>query len=152
MSNTFNMTSEYTKYYTAQAGNGITGFKGYRFQKGHGFFGRMLKSFAKPLLGYLGKRAWDTGMNIVDDTLRGENIKTSGKRRFRETVRAMGSDARRKIFERGGPRLLDQEGSGFPAKSIKRMKMTKRVSVKRKTPKRRKIVKRKTGKRSSFLD
>ena len=145
------MTSEYAKYYTNQAGNGLTGFKGYRFQKGHGFFGRMLKSFAKPLLGYFGKKAWDTGMNIVDDTLRGENIKTAGKRRFRETVRAMGSDARRKIFE--------QEGSGFPAKSIKRMKKVRKTSVKRKTPKRlKKTIRRKTkrvkrtSRKKSFLD
>lgn len=146
--------NSYTRYYTDQAGNGLSGFEGYRFQKGYGFFGRIFKSFAKPLLGYLGKKAMSTGRDIVGDVLSGKNFKESSKRRMLDTLGDMGSDAKKRFT---------QTGSGFPCKTIKRRTRSTKRTVKRKPAKRRvkrrkkKTVKRKPVKRRkkkipSFLD
>lgn len=114
--------NEYTKYYVDQAGSGIAGFEGYRFHKGNGFFGRLLKTFAKPLLGYFGKKALNTGKSIVSDLASGESIKTSGKRRLKEALDSMSDDAARKFMR----------GSGYPArKRIKRLKPRRKATKKR---------------------
>ena len=51
-------------YYTNQAGNGLTGFSGVKYQKGFGFFGRLLSGAVIPFLRFLGKSAFNTGANI----------------------------------------------------------------------------------------
>ena len=38
-------TMNYASYYVNQAGNGISGFEGVRFQKGAGFFGLIKSAF-----------------------------------------------------------------------------------------------------------
>jgi len=108
----------YLSYYTNQAGNGLSGFEGVRYQKGHGFFGRLISSFAKPLLGYLGKKLLHTGTNIATDVLAGQNFKTSGKKRLHETMKLIGSDAKRK---------MDQMGTGFLPKTIDEYKINQRM-------------------------
>lgn len=114
---------DYNRYYLDQAGNGLAKFQGYRFQKGHGFFGRLIKSFAKPLLGYLGKHVFKTGRNIVDDVLSGKNIKESGRARLRETLGMVGDDVEAKFM---------QKGRGYtPRKAIKARPALKRHTLKR---------------------
>ena len=44
------------EYYTNQAGTGITPFSGVRYQKGAGFFGRLVTKTILPLLRMLGKK------------------------------------------------------------------------------------------------
>ena len=106
----------YINYYKQQAGNGLVGFEGVRYQKGHGFFGRLISSFAKPLLGYLGKKALGVGKDLAGDILQGKNIKESGKRRLKQGLKAVGEDALSY-----GKRKLDQVGTG-----AKRTRITKK--------------------------
>lgn len=131
--------NDYSRYYTNQAGNGLAGFEGYRFQKGYGFFGRIFKTFAKPLMGYLGRKALRTGRDIVEDVLGGKNLKSASKRRVMDTIGDMGSDVSKRFA---------QSGSGFPAASIKRKRARPKRPVARKTRRKRKT-KRKTAKRKT---
>ena len=131
--------SSYASYYSNQAGNGLSGFKGVRYQKGHGFFGRLITSFIKPLLGYLGKKLFNVGTNIATDVLSGEKFKSSGKRRLAETVQMIGRDVRKKV---------DQMGSGYTPKTIKDLKKQRKRKInKRKKPKKKKTVKKKHPKK-----
>ncbi|RWR98766.1 uncharacterized protein B4U79_09553, partial [Dinothrombium tinctorium] len=74
----------YTHYYVNQAGNGISGFQGQRFQRGHGFFGRIFSGAILPALKFLGKHALSAGINVAQDSLHGAKFKDSFKNRFRE--------------------------------------------------------------------
>lgn len=88
-------------YYKEQAGSGIGGFAGLRYQKGHGFFGRMISGTMLPILKkvlpYLGKTALATGTEILGDIEKGENFKSSAKRRLKETGQAIGQKAMSKV-------------------------------------------------------
>ena len=114
----------YINYYKQQAGNGLVGFEGVRYQKGHGFFGRLISSFAKPLLGYLGKKALGVGKDLAGDILQGKNIKESGKRRLKQGLKAVGEDALSY-----GKRKLDQVGTG--AKGKRQTKKIPKKTIKR---------------------
>lgn len=117
------MTSNrFVEYYINQAGTGIAGYSGVRYQKGHGFFGRLLSGAVFPILKYLGKKALNTGVNIGSDILQGENIKTSMKRRLKTTGLDIAEDALEKVKK--------QKGSG------RKRKLSKNKSSKRKRPKR----------------
>lgn len=135
------MANPYTKYYLDQAGSGLAGFEGYRFQKGSGFLGRMIKSFAKPLLSYLGLKAFRTGRNIVDDVISGKNLKESGRQRLRQALSEVGDDAEAKISQRGHgytPRQLTRKTARTP---VRRKPPAKRRAPRKATkaaPKRRK--------------
>jgi hypothetical protein len=83
---------DYTDYYVNQAGNGLPGFSGPRFQKGYGFFS-MLKRWGVPLLKYIGKSALQTGVNIGSDILDGKQVRESAKKQLVSTGRSMASDA-----------------------------------------------------------
>lgn len=135
----------YTDYYVNQAGSGVAGYHGVRYQKGSGFFGRLLKTVGMPLLKYFGKRALSTGVDIGKDLLTGENIKTSTKRRLKEGAETLLDDAtvRAKKVLKGG---------GIRKKTItKRKRKTSRVPARRKTVKR-KPIKRKRKKRKSLFE
>jgi len=103
----------YIDYYKQQAGSGLVGFEGARYQKGHGFFGRLISSFAKPLLGYLGKKALGVGKDLAGDILQGKNLRESGKRRLKQGLKAVGQDALSY-----GKRKLDQVGTGVKRRRI----------------------------------
>ena len=45
----------YIDYYTNQAGSGISGFQGYKYQRGHGFFSSIFRNILMPLGKYFGK-------------------------------------------------------------------------------------------------
>lgn len=105
----------YSNYYLTQAGSGIAGYSGIRYQKGNGFFGRLVSGGILPLLRYLGKKALHTGVNVADDVLQGDDFKQSLKKQLQSTSRVVAKDAIEKV------RGIAQEGSG--------MKRKKRQSV-----------------------
>ena len=77
------MSNPYLDYYRHQAGTGIAGFQGYRYQRGHGFFGRLISKAVFPVLKFLGKRALSTGADIATDVLvNKKNFKESAKDRL----------------------------------------------------------------------
>lgn len=90
-------------YYINQAGSGLGGFAGQRYQKGDGFFGRLISGTVMPIirkvLPYLGKTAINTGIDILGDVSQGEKFKDSVKRRFRETGERVGEKAMSKVRE-----------------------------------------------------
>jgi len=46
-------SNPYINYYVNQAGSGIGGFQGVRFQRGQGWFGNLFKNAILPLLNIL---------------------------------------------------------------------------------------------------
>ena len=94
------------QYYTNQAGTGIPGFVGVRYQRGHGFFSSLFTGGVLPILRkilpYLGKRGLETGMDIVDDVTKGEKVGASFKKRFKATGKRIGDDTLSKIQAMAG--------------------------------------------------
>ena len=83
----------YITYYSNQAGSGISGFQGVRFQRGAGFFGNVFKSAILPLLKYFGRQALSTGTEIATDALDGENVLESMKKRGKQAAKNIAMDA-----------------------------------------------------------
>lgn len=99
------------EYYTQQAGSGVAFYPGFRYQKGHGFFGRFFKGNLLPLLQSLGHKLLSTGVDVADDVINKDidpmtAIKTRGKAAAKGAARDMISTARAKL--NGGTQL----GSG----------------------------------------
>jgi hypothetical protein len=138
------MCNPFIEYYKDQAGSGITGFQGVRYQRGHGFFGRLLSKAIYPLLRFLGKQAFSTGVDIASDVIEKKKPwKQSARDRFKETgqqVAQAGLD-RARLFQQTGKgrkrRRRSRKAKTFTPKPIKRGRV-KRKSKKRKTIKRRK--------------
>lgn len=96
-------------YYLAQAGSGLGGFSGHRYQKGDGFFGRLIAGTVLPLikkaLPFLGKAALNTGVDIVRDVAEGQKFKESLKKRVRKAGDHISERAMKKVKEiTGGSR------------------------------------------------
>lgn len=91
------------EYYINQAGSGIGGFSGTRYQKGDGFFGRLVSGTILPLvkkvLPYLGRTALNAGLDIASDVADGEKFKSSFKKRMKSSAEKVGADAMAKIQE-----------------------------------------------------
>jgi hypothetical protein len=96
------MSNPYENYYINQAGSGIAGFSGVKYQKGHGFFGRIFSNAILPILKYLGKKAINTGVGIGSDYLAGEDIKSSAKRRLKSTGLDIAEDALERVKKQRG--------------------------------------------------
>ena len=77
-------------YYTHQSGNGLNYYQGSPFQKGYGFGGlfRSLFRAAVPLFKSgakaVGKQLFHTGVDVLNDLSRGDNINEAAKRRLKE--------------------------------------------------------------------
>ena len=135
---------KYSNHYVGQSGGGkIPIFYGSRAQSGHGLgslFSSIALPFIRPLLPhlksaarYLGRKALDTGGNIIGDVIGGRNIGESAKDRFKETGRDILTDVRSTV----------QSGTGRNKRKItkkKSLKMKKKQSTKTQK-KRRKIIK-----------
>ena len=124
-------------YYVNQAGSGIGGFAGARFQRGQGF-----GSFFMPLLRYLGPKLLSTGASIASDAISGENILDSLKTRGKKLSRVVAHDAAERAEK------YSQTGQGRRRRK-KRTTVPKKRAIKRVTKptikhKRRRVVKRKT--------
>jgi hypothetical protein len=121
--------AEFTSYYVNQAGTGITGYSGIRYQKGHGFFGKIFSTAVLPILKYLGKKALSTGVSIGADVLQGENLKKTMKKRLKSTGLDIAEDALEKL------RNYKQTGSGkrrrtsYKGKALKTRKRKRKSSV-----------------------
>ena len=140
------MTNPYLEYYSNQAGSGLTGFQGYRYQRGHGFFGSIFQNILKPLGRYFGKQALKTGVEIGGDMLQGENFKNSAKKRLLSTKDKVMNDAidRAKIFAQTGKGRRRKRKK--IRKSMVNLKIKNKSRPKRKVKRKRKSVNRKKSK------
>jgi hypothetical protein len=121
---------DFTDYYVNQAGSGLSGFEGVRYQRGHGFFGRFFKSAIIPMLKFLGKRALSTGADLATDVLEGKPIKESAK--------ARGIEAMKGVTSAGIKRAREFVQTGKGRKRRRRVvKKTKRKSYKKRRKPRR---------------
>ncbi|MDI9312365.1 MAG: hypothetical protein QM535_19300, partial [Limnohabitans sp.] len=99
--------NSFESYYVNQAGNGIAAFTGVKYQKGHGFFGRLLSKAVIPFLKFLGKNALSATANVASDIADSENfsfdnIKDTSKRRLKEQASKMVKKAASKILNGEG--------------------------------------------------
>lgn len=121
-------------YYVNQAGSGLGGFSGHRYQKGDGFFGRLIAGTVLPLikkaLPFLGKAALNTGVDIVRDVAEGQKFKESLKKRVRKTGEDITDKAIMKV------KRLTGGGRGRKSKSRKINNPPKRRTRKTRTKKR----------------
>ncbi|RWS18673.1 hypothetical protein B4U80_00004, partial [Leptotrombidium deliense] len=68
---------EVLQYYRNQAGSGLSGFAGTRYQRGNGLFSNLWTKIGLPVLKFLGRQAISTGLNVASDALDGRNSKES---------------------------------------------------------------------------
>ncbi len=122
-------TNPYISYYINQAGSGISGYDGTRFQRGNGFFGSIFKNAILPVLKYLGKKAAATGAQVATDTLSGDNIFNSIKSRGKRTFQDIAEDA--------GNRAIQFAQTGKGKKRRRKANSKRKLSKKKKTTKRR---------------
>ena len=104
------MTNPYLSYYNNQVGSGLAGFQGVRFQRGHGFFGRIFSgigNFVKQLAPSLIKRTLPSAIGLAQDVMEGENFGQSTKKRLIEA----GKNAADETLEQLKTRI--QKGSGI---------------------------------------
>lgn len=150
----------YDDYYLNQAGGKLPVFQGTKYQRGHGFFGRLFKYFlpvVKSALPTVGKHALSTGLSIGKDLIEGETFANSTNKRLKET----GSNLINEISEKFG---FKQKGSGrkrrkrknrmpffrkpFIKSKVKQKKKTKKISSKKRKNVLGKSIKRKNRKGS----
>jgi hypothetical protein len=135
----------YLSYYNNQVGTGLAGFQGLRYQKGHGWFGRLFTSvlpFIKQVLPVLGKRALPSGKGLAQDILSGENVGRSAVKRLKEAGRNIADESVDMIKTK-----LLQSGSGGKC----HVKFTTRRRSKKKTPKNNKKGSKKRKQQPQFL-
>lgn len=148
-------------YYVQQAGSGIGGFGGVRYQKGNGFFGRIISGGILPLLQkvmpllkekvfpYVKSKVVNTGKDIMSD------IKDSIKGNLKKTATEVASDALEKIKGKMSGEGIKRRkrrrkiSSTNTRKKIKALNLLKRPVKKTKrkaTKKKKSVTKRKTKK------
>jgi hypothetical protein len=122
------MDNPYTEYYFKQAGNGLVGFSGHRYQSGNGFFGKILK-YVKPALRYIGKQGWSAFQGIGNDVLSGDSLGDASKKQLLRTSHDVLRDVDDELVN-----LKKQRGMGKrrkrKRKSIKTIKSKKTKSKK----------------------
>lgn len=121
---------ELLDYYLNQAGSGIVGYSGVRFQRGNGWFSRILSNTIIPIGKFLGKKALKTGMNIGSDLLKGENLKSSIKNQLKSTGMEVAEEALDKI------RRFRQTGTGKSKRRRKSRRKLRKKSYKKSSKKR----------------
>lgn len=140
----------YTTYYVNQVGTGLPGFQGLKYQKGHGFFGRLISNTLIPLfktmlpsLQAIGAKSLPSVMGLASDIISGENVKQSAINRLREGGKNMAEET----LEQLKSRL--QSGSGRRRK--RRRSIKKKVITKRRKTYKKRTIRRKKKSRLSFL-
>lgn len=139
------MSDSLAKYYENQAGSGISGFQGIRFQKGHNIFGRALK-FIFPVLKLLGKQVLNKGISVAEDVIEhNKPFKESLIKRGKEGIKDLGMDGlellrqvqqgkgytRRQRAFRKLPNCYIKQISKRKKKSKKRVKVSKKKRTKK---------------------
>ena len=126
--------SHFENYYMRQAhGNGMPVFSGASLQKGHGI-GNILSSAFRTMIPVLkvagkvvgknvAKQGLHTGVGILSDVLRGQNLKQATKRRLREGGSQLIKKAKASLFSQTPPPSLSHPST---QKRIKRRKTSKR--------------------------
>lgn len=116
----------YVEYYKSQAGTGIVAYQGVKYQRGHGFFGRVMSNALVPLLKFLGKRAVGVGSEIAKDVLvDNKNWKESAKNRLKaegENLADRGAERAKKFIQEG-------KGSKRKRKSNKSKRKQKQLKI-----------------------
>lgn len=126
------MSDSIIKYYENQAGSGISGFQGIRFQKGHNIFGRAFK-FIFPVLKLLGKHVLNKGISVASDVFEHDKpFKESLINRGKEGIKDLGMD---------GLELLRQLQQGKGYKRKRRAQRKTATSKKTKCPKKKRTIK-----------
>jgi hypothetical protein len=135
-------SNPYKSYYSNQAGSGIGGFQGVQFQRGAGFFGNVFKNAILPLLKYMGKQAINTGAQVAEDAISGQNVLESMKARGKMSARSIASDAAKRMdkFAQTGTGRKRKRRSTVPVfiqkrKRTGRRKIQKKARRKAKAPK-----------------
>lgn len=128
--------NEIHKYYAHQAGNGLVGFRGVRYQKGHGFFGRLLSGAVYPLLRFLGKNLLETGVNVAGDVLSSDdfslkNIKDITKTRARSKAQDILNTTMSKMRGSGSKRvsILSRKKKRKPSRKKSRRKRSNKLKL-----------------------
>jgi hypothetical protein len=112
------MSNPYINYYKHQAGTGLAGFQGLRYQRGSGFFGRLVSKAVFPLLRFLGERAITTGADIAKDVIVNKrNLKEAAKERLENEGRELATTGLERV------KRFALEGKG--RKPIKRKRKQK---------------------------
>jgi len=128
------MSNPYEDYYLNQAGNGLAGFEGDRYQKGSGFFSSIWKFLASGAK-LLGRKFLGHAADLGSDMLKGEDFKESAKKR----LKLAGKDVLNEAVERA--KSFAQKGNGR-----RRKRRTKRSKKKPKTKRKTSSKKKKTTK------
>jgi hypothetical protein len=125
-------SNPYKNYYSNQAGSGIGGFQGVQFQRGAGFFGNVFRNAILPLLKYMGKQVINTGAQVAEDAISGQNVLESMKARGKMSARSIASDAAKRMdkFAQTGTGKRRKRPSKIPVLIQKRKR-----TARRKTPK-----------------
>lgn len=113
----------YTAYYVNQAGSGLTGFQGVRYQRSHGIFGRFFRGTLPGILKYLGKQAVGATADIASDMIDGVPFKETAKSRLTARGKRIVED----VVSRGKEAI--QNGHG--ARKRKRSSTKSPVATKR---------------------
>lgn len=113
-------------YYTQQLGSGLSYYQGTPYQKGYGF-GGLFRSFfrsAVPLFKSgakaIGKQLFHSGIDVLNDITKGEDIKVSAKRRLKQ--------AGQQLTDKAADKMKTMIGSG---KRNKKRKQSHRHIIKR---------------------
>lgn len=117
-------------YYLNQAGTGIATYSGFRFQKGHGFFGRMIKGSILPLikkvLPYLKDQLFDTGREFGNNIMTSNNFKEAAKKTAKRKIGDLATVALQKV------KSMTQDGSGFNTCGVSSRKKRSQIGIGRK--------------------
>lgn len=146
----------WTRYYTSQArsGGSLPAFRGElrqglglwgenysaKLQSGDGFF-QTLKSFALPIVKYLGMRGADTLVKAGSDAIGGENFVESLKRRGKRTAETIVDDAAERATK------FIKTGKGRTGRRRSRRKSSKKVAKKSRVHKKKSIKAKSFGKK-----
>lgn len=119
----------YENYYLKQAGNGVATCTGIRYQKGNGFFGRLISGFAMPLLKYFGRQGLEAVGNVVSDMKENPDAKLS------DIVKKQAKKSLSKVTDDGAARAKRFIQTGKGVKKNKREQAPKKGSPKSSTKK-----------------
>ena len=111
----------YVQYYTDQVGTGISTYAGLRYQKGHGFFGKIFKTGVMPIMRYLGDKVISTVADIGKDVISGAKWPSSAKKRVFDS----GDNIAEALVRARA--LICQEGSGAKRRKTDKNKKQKRT-------------------------
>ena len=135
------MSNPYIQYYSDQVGTGLPGFQGVRYQRGHGFFGRLFSgigSFVKGIAPSLFKKALPSAVGFAQDVISGENVGQSAKKRLKEAGKEVANETLDQI------KTKIQKGSGIPNTATFSRKLNKYKKGRKKHFKKKKVNKSKT--------